>query len=181
MNIVLLGKTGSGKTAICDWLTENLRYEKIITYTTRPMRNGEVDGEDYHFVTDREFEEKDLILKTNIYGNKYGTCKNDLVGADNKIVIVDPNGLDELRLLDGFSFVSVYVACPTHIRYSRCVRRGDSPMITLSRISSETYSFDGLVPDITVDNSNGTVYPAVISILEKVKEVSDCSHHRCIK
>lgn len=181
MNIVLLGKTGSGKTAICNWLTENLRYDKIVTYTTRLMRPDEVDGEDYHFVSDRDYDVKDLVLKTKIYGSRYGTAKEDLVGTDCKVIIVDPEGLKELKQLDGFDFVSFFVACPTHLRYCRCVRRGDSPMLTLTRIDSETYEFDGLVPDYTVDNSSDDIHQAVSFILEKVKEASDCLHRHCIK
>ena len=92
MNIVLLGKTGSGKSAICDWLVDNLRYDKIVTYTTRPKRDGEVDGEDYNFVSEKEFDTKDLVLVTSIYGNRYGTKREDLIDADNKVIIVDPDG-----------------------------------------------------------------------------------------
>lgn len=60
MNIVLVGKTGSGKSSICDWLTENLRYDKLRSYTTRPKREGETD--EYHFITEQQYDALDLVL-----------------------------------------------------------------------------------------------------------------------
>ncbi len=40
--IILLGKTASGKDTILNRLAENYSYKKLITYTTRPMRKGEI-------------------------------------------------------------------------------------------------------------------------------------------
>lgn len=181
MNIVLLGKTGSGKSTICDWLVDNLRYDKIVTYTTRPKRDSEVDGEDYNFVSEKEFNTKDLVLVTSIYGNRYGTKREDLIDADNKVIIVDPDGWKEIKGINSPNFISFYIACPTHLRYCRCVRRGDSPMLTLDRIDKETYKFDGLVADYTIDNSQDDIRPAVMEILTRVKEASDCLRQNCIK
>ena len=47
--IVLVGKTCSGKDSIKKELI-NLGMKNIVTYTTRPLRNGEVNGVDYHFI-----------------------------------------------------------------------------------------------------------------------------------
>ena len=53
--LVLVGKSGSGKSRIERELASNFRYEKAVSTTTREIRNGEVDGIDYHFVNDEEF------------------------------------------------------------------------------------------------------------------------------
>ena len=52
--ILLCGKTSSGKTFLQKELIK-IGYKSIVTYTTRPPRNGEVDGIAYHFVTKEEF------------------------------------------------------------------------------------------------------------------------------
>ena len=58
MSICLVGKSCSGKDTIARELVK-LGYERILTYTTRPARSNELDGVDYHFVTENEF--KDMI------------------------------------------------------------------------------------------------------------------------
>ena len=57
MNIVLLGASGSGKSTIENELVENHEFNKIISVTTRQIRNGEVNGRDYYFVSNEEFDE----------------------------------------------------------------------------------------------------------------------------
>ena len=57
MAVVLFGKQGSGKTTIADILVSKHGFKKIVTYTTRPIRNGEVDGVDYHFISKDKFLE----------------------------------------------------------------------------------------------------------------------------
>lgn len=62
--IVLVGESASGKSSIERELIA-LGFNKIVTYTTRPMRKEDVDGETYHFITEEQFNdmiEKDLLL-----------------------------------------------------------------------------------------------------------------------
>lgn len=62
--IVLVGESASGKSSIERELVA-LGFNKIVTYTTRPMRKEDVDGETYHFITEEQFNdmiEKDLLL-----------------------------------------------------------------------------------------------------------------------
>ena len=56
VHIFLIGPQGSGKTTLAKEL-ERRGYEQIIAYTTRPPRDNEIEGVDYHFVTDAEFED----------------------------------------------------------------------------------------------------------------------------
>ncbi len=72
--------SGTGKTTVCHRVVaaEPL-IEFSVSHTTRPWREGEVDGTDYHFVTREEFErliEEDAFLEWAIYnGNHYGTSR----------------------------------------------------------------------------------------------------------
>ena len=56
--LVIIGKTASGKTTLCEKMIKEYGFNPIITYTTRPMRKGEEEGKTYHYITD---EESDIL------------------------------------------------------------------------------------------------------------------------
>ena len=56
MIIVLLGASGSGKSTIERELATHHGFKKVISYTTRPIRNGEENGKDYYFTNNETFE-----------------------------------------------------------------------------------------------------------------------------
>ena len=74
--IVLVGESGSGKTTIQKELGK-LGTKKVVTCTTRPMRVGEKDGEDYIFLSDKEFQkmidDNGFVEHAEYRGWKYGT------------------------------------------------------------------------------------------------------------
>ena len=63
MLTVVLGKTCSGKTAVVRELCKKYNYSKIVTYTTRPMRNGEKDGVDYNFIEKNTIQWNKLVKR----------------------------------------------------------------------------------------------------------------------
>ncbi|MCX6781323.1 MAG: guanylate kinase [Candidatus Magasanikbacteria bacterium] len=80
---IIMGPSGVGKTVIGHALLRRFkRLSKIVTYTTRTQRPGEVDHIDYHFVTPREFERKvaagDFIEHATVHGDSYGSAWEDL-------------------------------------------------------------------------------------------------------
>ena len=75
--------SGAGKTSLVDALIKTDGYlHRSISHTTRPMRNNERDGIDYHFVPDKTFDfmisEKEFIEYATVFREKYGTAKNNL-------------------------------------------------------------------------------------------------------
>ena len=56
--LALFGKSGAGKDTIQKWLTTNYNMNGIISCTTRPKRDYEKDGVDYHFLSNEEFAQK---------------------------------------------------------------------------------------------------------------------------
>lgn len=76
---VISGPSGAGKGTICSELMKTGKFDLSVSMTTRAMREGEVDGESYFFVSKEQFEQtiKDggLLEYTQIYGNYYGTPK----------------------------------------------------------------------------------------------------------
>lgn len=78
--VVISGPSGAGKGTICEKVLESMEDVVLsVSMTTRPMRNGEVHGENYFFVTQNEFEEiinrKGFLEHARVYENYYGTPK----------------------------------------------------------------------------------------------------------
>jgi len=75
--VVISGPSGVGKTTVVDRVLELSDYERAVTATTRPPREGEVDGVDYLFLTREEFagrvDRGGFLEHATIHGNLYGT------------------------------------------------------------------------------------------------------------
>src|SRR4030067_2855560 len=78
--VVSAAPSGSGKTSICRMLPQ--RGENIqlsVSYTTRPRKEGEVDGKDYYFVKPEIFDKmvisREFLESASVYGNRYGTSR----------------------------------------------------------------------------------------------------------
>lgn len=84
--IVISGPSGVGKDAVLDAM-RRMRYPLYfaVTATTRPQRQGETDGVDYHFVSKSEFdrmiEKGELLEWANVYGNLYGVPRHQVQQA----------------------------------------------------------------------------------------------------
>lgn len=170
MNIVICGKSGSGKTKTRELLTEYLRYEKIITCTNRPKRQAEVDGVDYNF-KDYDFSKDDgFILKNNLCGHTYGLEKSKLDNVSNGVIIVDPSGLKELQETCPFEFVSFMLMCDKEKRMQRCLSRGDSIQDFEKRSNDENTLFYETIPDYYILNYSDNPWNCVESLLMCLKE-----------
>ena len=104
--IVLSGPSGVGKDAVLERMKQKgypLHY--AVTATTRPKRQREREGFDYHFVSKAEFEkmiEKNELLEwANVYGNFYGVPKREvqqaLAGRQDVMVKVDVQGAASIK------------------------------------------------------------------------------------
>lgn len=81
--LILSGPAGSGKTTLCDRLTaEREGVSRVVTTTTRAPRPGEVNGRDYHFVTEEQFlrqvEEGAFYEHAKVHGRHYGTYRDEV-------------------------------------------------------------------------------------------------------
>ena len=108
--LVLVGESGSGKSTVQKFL-QGHGIKKVITYTSRPIRNGEVPDVDYHYVSDEEFlrlAENGEFAEYAVYnGWHYGTAMKDL-GYKNTSVVLTPAGLRALNRMEvpNVSFIS---------------------------------------------------------------------------
>ena len=125
--LVLIGASASGKTEIAKILIKNYNFKKMVTYTTREIRDGEVNGVDYHFVSLQEFlkkKEKKEFLETAIYNDTY--YGSPIKGAGiNKVIIVDPKGANSIYKKNIPDTVLIYLETDKLIRRVRMLNRGD--------------------------------------------------------
>lgn len=155
--LVLLGGSGSGKSTIEKEFVERNGMEKLVVYTTRPIREGEVDGTDYHFVDDNKFMKMvcdKAFVSTTKYNNwHYGIAKKDC--TDNKIAVITPADLRQLSKHKELNIFSVYIEVPLRERLIRVLKRGDDVVETFRRCISDEGQFDSFrfEADLTVTNN----------------------------
>ena len=119
--IVLSAPSGAGKTTICkDLLEKHSNWKFSISATTRPMRDNEIDGKDYHFYTKDKFEHKEkfgeFIECEWVHGNRYGTLHEPLEEAveTGKVMLVDVDVKGAMNLIEEFpeDSISIFIEPP---------------------------------------------------------------------
>lgn len=141
--IVLVGASASGKTEVAKLLNVLFNIKKVVTHTTRPIRRSEVRDVDYHFVTEEEFlrlKDNDSFVETTFYnGNYYGSSKKEI--GDDKVLIVDPAGLESFLSLNNSRIVTFFLEANEKTRFERMLLRGDSIENAKSRIANDSLKF----------------------------------------
>ena len=134
--ICLIGKSGSGKDTIIQKLRADLKIPIAISFTSRPMRSGEIQDLTYHFVSDSYFEDnKEKFIEQRLYkvinqdGTKgiwrYGLTEESFEEETN-LVIVDVKGYKALRKYFGKNNVlPFFIHCSDATRLNRILLRGD--------------------------------------------------------
>lgn len=175
MNYVILGKSGSGKTEIAKIMTEEFRYDKIVTYTTRPMRDGEVDGIDYYFVSVDEFlkmQENGELVESFLAKNGwfYGT-KKDSFNHNDMLIILTPSGLEKLKE-SNIPVVSFYIEVDDKERYIRQILRGDDIQEIARRSVTDEKDFESISDkvDFVVENNTSDIWDCVRDILNRLSK-----------
>jgi len=172
--IIIIGCSASGKSTIEKKLTEK-GYNRIISYTSRPIRKNEINDIDYHFVTEEEFVKKlsqgffveDTVYNSWHYGIAEDDCKNDA------IAVVETYGYRQLKANKDLHIISFFIDVEERERVGRMMKRGDNVMESFRRIISDQGAFSGIhrEVDYVIPNPDGDVNLAVERILEILKEV----------
>ena len=102
---VISAPSGSGKTTLCTALRQTRDFVYSVSCTTRPPRPGEIDGEDYHFLSTEQFrthaEAGDFLEHANVHGNFYGTLRHNVLGhllmGVDVLIDIDTQGAGAIR------------------------------------------------------------------------------------
>lgn len=178
--IALFGPAGSGK----DYIVKNLmqtvqgkRYlHEIISYTTRPPRENEKDGIDYHFVTYDEFVKKDFLEYNTFRNWWYGTATEDL--DINKINIGVFNVAGIYQLINSnlnkekVDCLPIYIKTNSKIRLLRQLQRETSPNCDeiIRRYLTDQKDFSTIPFEYKIiENNYNEIQPILFDILDLSK------------
>jgi guanylate kinase len=127
---VLSSPSGAGKTTISHMILQSDDGIGLsVSATTRPIRPGEVNGRDYHFVTDAEFDrlvaEGHFLEWAHVFGHRYGTLKSEVVkqieGGRDVLLDIDWQGTQQLKQVDP-DIVRVFILPPSMAELERRLR-----------------------------------------------------------
>ena len=102
--IILSSPSGAGKTTLVKLLSERKGFLTSISHTTRTPRSNEVDGKDYHFVSNDKFQKminnKEFLEYAKVFKNFYGTTKSNILKeldkGNNVIFDIDWQGTNQI-------------------------------------------------------------------------------------
>jgi len=184
--LVLSSPSGAGKTTITRRLVaDEPSLTLSVSVTTRPARDGEIEGRDYHFIDRLRFDEMiargELLEHATVFGNGYGTPRGPIeaaLSAGRDIVgDVDWQGTQQLARSVTQDLVSVFVLPPSLAALGGRLRARaqDSAAVVASRMakSAEELShwpeYDYVIVNNTIERAVAKVRAIVIA--ERLRRV----------
>lgn len=181
---ILSSPSGAGKSTIARMLLEQDGHIALsVSVTTRPLRPGEVDGKDYHFIDEAEFhrlvEENALLEWAKVFGHYYGTpkaqVKQGLRDGQDFLFDIDWQGTQQLYQRAEGDVVRVFILPPSLEELHRRLRsrNTDSEEVIagrMARAQDEISHWDGY--DFVVINDN------VESCFDKVRQILNSERMR---
>lgn len=168
--ILLIGKTASGKDTILNEIVK-MGYSKLVTYTTRPMRTGEINGINYHYISKEEFllkQKEGFFAETTSYNVAtgetwyYGSALEDF--NRDKVMIVNPDGVKQISKIKSLNPVVFYIQAEEEVIRERLFKRGDNKDEFERRMAADDRDFFGIEKyiDFSISN-NGLFSPGAIA------------------
>lgn len=180
--VVVLGKSCSGKNTVVNKLVKEHNFKEIVPYTTRPIRDKEVYGITYHYISEEEFINKiedDFFAEWTKYKTNegvwyYGSSKECYEEhSENSVIILNPVAYKKL-LFKGYDVKAIYIYANNKTIRKRMSQRKDDKEESERRFSTDANDFKGLECEVDkiVYNNDGTninkVVDSVIFCLEKM-------------
>lgn len=169
MIFVVVGKSGAGKdTVVNNYLKNNNDIKKITQYTTRPMRKNEVNGKEYNFISDEEF---DILLSKNKFccveryqvanGDiwKYAIKTEDLKKYDDCILTCNPKSAINLSLtLNWNELTMIEIKADLNKRVERYLKRDEYTLENVNelvrRFINDEEDFINVIPKVKIENND---------------------------
>lgn len=189
MIVVLVGRTASGKSSIADSLCESDKhYHKIVTYTTRPMREGEKQDVDYHFISDNEFEQMKLnkqFTEYKQYNTSHGVWKyGSVISGEQElskeyyVIILTPQGLRDVSKTFS-NYVAFHISVSLQEQLKRLKGRGDEEAQILKRLQNDNVDFRNVMDlvdfnfySVTSSVSIADAIRAFMADMERVRAIT---------
>jgi len=144
--ILISAPSGAGKTSLVKSVLDNdTEIVVCVSHTTRAMRDGERNGENYHFVEDTEFDSMiaagAFLEHADVFGKRYGSSRHEVerCRADGKDVIleIDWQGADQVRAMLADA-VSIFILPPSITELEKRLRgRGQDSADAIQRRLAE--------------------------------------------
>src|SRR5438067_10970973 len=134
---VVSAPSGAGKTTLCNALRQTPDFVYSVSCTTRAARLGEIEGEDYFFISREEFERRaaagEFLEYANVHGHLYGTLRETVLNQINRgvdvLLDIDTQGAARIRAcadaLIGEAIADVFLMPPSlDLLEHRLIKRG---------------------------------------------------------
>ena len=149
--LVITGATGTGKTTVQDYLVKNYPVTKIVTHTTRPPRQGEVDGVDYYFEDEVSFQQKHYLESVVYAGYHYGSSREGIAAGFERApfaaIVLDTKGAITYAQELGDQAVIIFLTVSDSEQLAgRLSQRGDDKSMMAQRLASPEYRRDLKMP-----------------------------------
>ena len=179
--IALIGEAGSGKDYLLHRAIAHYPdYHEIISTTTRPPREGEVEGKNYYFVDYDTFYELmdngDMLECTNFNNWWYGTSLNSLDKDKINIGVFNPEGIRSMLARDDIDLRVFYVSASPKTRLLRQLNREEHPNVAeiIRRYGTDVEDFKNRdFPCTVVGNEN---FQEAVFATHDIKWVEDDSN-----
>ena len=180
--ITIMGKTSSGKDTVVNELISKYGFRKCVTYTTRPMRDGEKQDITYYFITEDDFKQKireDFFAEYKSYDTEfgiwyYGVALEDVENADDKtVIILTPDGYRDVIKKVKNKPKSIYIYANNSTIKERLINRGDNPKEAQRRLEHDNIDFKDVeteVDKIVYNNKGSNINDTVNKILKYLEE-----------
>ncbi|WP_019156705.1 guanylate kinase [Robertmurraya massiliosenegalensis] len=131
---IYTGPDGSGRKTVAKMVATAFDMETVLSYTTRPPRHYETNGEDYHFVDEETFtklnHDGEFLEAVEIDGIYYGIREADIVKAfENHNLVyltLNPEGTEKLKNIYGDRVMRFFIYANRDTVISRQQERGDN-------------------------------------------------------
>ena len=178
--LAIIGESGSGKDSILKLFDDNphSQINRIVSSTTRPPREGEIDGVNYHFLDHDDFislMEEEKIVEMSVFKDWcYGTCFEDLRSGDIiNIGVFDPTRVETLANSLYIDLKIVLIEATDKERLLRQLTRENNPdveeIIRRFKTDKEDFKYIKTLYDvIKIPNHDGDLNKAYQKILNIV-------------
>ena len=123
--ITITGPSGAGKDTVARMLSEMSGYKVLCSYTTRPKREGEIDGVEHHFVEKCDVSHDEMLAYTQYGGYEYWVSLDQV--TDKSIYVIDEAGLKDL--CERFPDIELFKICVSARESTRLYRGVSSERI----------------------------------------------------